>query len=146
MGLGGLSIHGTVLRAGPRAPVQNRHRGHRHPAHRRLATYLRRSDHRGRSLAAEVGAASREWAGASSWSWATTCRAEERGGASRYYESEHTKNVRDCKEEEVFDLVAHEPPAAAAGAGADGEVACVPEQVARGPAGLQVRIHLQPVY
>lgn len=77
-------------------------------------------------------------------------RAERRSEAaplgSRYYESEHTKNVRDCKEEEVFDLVAHEPPAAAAGAGADGEVAYVPEQVARGPAGLQVRIHLQPVY
>ena len=72
------------------------------------------------ALAAEVGAASREWGfflvvghGVPA---ETVARAAARKAAVRrseaaplgYYESEHTKNVRDWKE--VFDLVAREPP------------------------------------
>ncbi|RLN17552.1 hypothetical protein C2845_PM02G07460 [Panicum miliaceum] len=87
------------------------------------------------ALAAEVGAASREWGfflvvghGVSAGTVARATEAQraffalpaERKAAVRrseaaplgYYESEHTKNVRDWKE--VFDLVAREPPPPAA--------------------------------
>ncbi|CAN6287501.1 unnamed protein product [Urochloa humidicola] len=83
------------------------------------------------ALAAAVGAASREWGfflvtghGVPAETVARAAAAQraffalpaERKAAVRrseaaplgYYESEHTKNVRDWKE--VFDLVAHEPP------------------------------------
>jgi len=81
------------------------------------------------ALAAEVGAASREWGfflvvghGVPA---ETVARAAARKAAVRrseaaplgYYESEHTKNVRDWKE--VFDLVAREPPPPAAAAGGE---------------------------
>ncbi|KAF8683097.1 hypothetical protein HU200_044954 [Digitaria exilis] len=96
------------------------------------------------ALAAEVGAASREWgfflvvghgvppetvARATAAQRAFFALPAERKAALRrreaaplgYYESEHTRNVRDWKE--VFDLVAHEPsPPPPAGAVADGEV------------------------
>jgi isopenicillin N synthase-like dioxygenase len=87
------------------------------------------------ALAAEVGAASREWgfflvvghgvpAGTVARATEAQCAffalpAERKAAVRRseaaplgYYESEHTKNVRDWKE--VFDLVAHEPPPPAA--------------------------------
>ena len=87
------------------------------------------------ALAAEVGAASREWgffvvvghgvpaeavARATAAQRAFFALPAERKAAVRrseaeplgYYESEHTKNVRDWKE--VFDLVAREPPPPAA--------------------------------
>ena len=93
------------------------------------------------ALAAEVGAASREWgfflvvghgvpaetvARAAEAQRAFFARPAERKAAVRrseaaplgYYESEHTKNVRDWKE--VFDLVPREPPPPAAVA--DGEL------------------------
>ncbi|PUZ37975.1 hypothetical protein GQ55_9G159600 [Panicum hallii var. hallii] len=87
------------------------------------------------ALAAEVGAASRDWGfflvvghGVPAGTVARATEAQraffalpaERKAAVRrseaeplgYYESEHTKNVRDWKE--VFDLVAREPPPPAA--------------------------------
>ncbi|CAN6282235.1 unnamed protein product [Urochloa humidicola] len=93
------------------------------------------------ALAAEIGAASRDWGffvvtghGVPAEAVARATAAEraffalpaERKAAVRrseaaplgYYESEHTKNVRDWKE--VFDLVPREPPPAAAVA--DGEL------------------------
>ena len=93
------------------------------------------------ALAAEVGAASREWGfflvvghGVPAETVARAAEAQraffalpaERKAAVRrseaaplgYYESEHTKNVRDWKE--VFDLVPREPPPPAAVA--DGEL------------------------
>jgi len=93
------------------------------------------------ALAAEVGAASREWgffvvvghgvpaeavARATAAQRAFFALPAERKAAVRrseaeplgYYESEHTKNVRDWKE--VFDLVPREPPPPAAVA--DGEL------------------------
>jgi len=92
------------------------------------------------ALAAEVGAASREWGffvvvghGVPAEAVARATEAQraffalpaERKAAVRrseaeplgYYESEHTKNVRDWKE--VFDLVAREPPPPAAAAGGE---------------------------
>jgi len=92
------------------------------------------------ALAAEVGAASREWGfflvvghGVPAETVARAAEAQraffalpaERKAAVRrseaaplgYYESEHTKNVRDWKE--VFDLVAREPPPPAAAAGGE---------------------------
>jgi len=93
------------------------------------------------ALAAEVGAASRDWgffvvvghgvpaetvASATAAQRAFFALPPERKAAVRrseaeplgYYESEHTKNVRDWKE--VFDLVPREPPPPAAVA--DGEL------------------------
>ena len=93
------------------------------------------------ALAAEVGAASRDWGffvvvghGVPAETVARATEAQraffalppERKAAVRrgeaeplgYYESEHTKNVRDWKE--VFDLVPREPPPPAAVA--DGEL------------------------
>ncbi|XP_066386675.1 jasmonate-induced oxygenase 2-like isoform X2 [Miscanthus floridulus] len=95
------------------------------------------------ALAGEVGAASRDWGffvvvghGMAAETVARATAAQraffalppERKAAVRrteaeplgYYESEHTKNVRDWKE--VFDLVAREPPAPPPAAVADGEV------------------------
>lgn len=93
------------------------------------------------ALAAEVGAASRDWGffvvvghGVPAETMARATEAQraffalpaERKAAVRrneaeplgYYESEHTKNVRDWKE--VYDLVPREPPPPAAVA--DGEL------------------------
>ena len=86
------------------------------------------------ALAAEVGAASREWGFFVVVGHGVPAEAQraffalpaERKAAVRrseaeplgYYESEHTKNVRDWKE--VFDLVPREPPPPAAVA--DGEL------------------------
>ncbi|OEL18168.1 hypothetical protein BAE44_0020813 [Dichanthelium oligosanthes] len=98
------------------------------------------------ALAAELGAASREWGfflvaghGVPAETVALVTEAQraffalpaERKAAVRksetaplgYYESEHTKNVRDWKE--VFDLVAHQPPPPPAVAVAGGEVVYV---------------------
>lgn len=95
------------------------------------------------ALAAEVAAASRDWGffvvvghgvPAEAVARATEAQralfalpAESKAAVRRseaaplgYYESEHTKNVRDWKE--VFDLVPREPPPPALEAGGDGEL------------------------